>query len=88
MPYKDPLAQKTYKRLWDVRNRDKRLAYDRHRRTRTKELIASLRAEIQRLRARIRARRRGDKIPKEFWTLDKAKKFRGPIFLTRTLDRK
>jgi len=58
MPYKDPLAQKTYKRLWDERNRDKRLAYDRHRRARTNELIASLRAEIQRLRARRRQRGR------------------------------
>ena len=58
MPYKDRLAQKTYKRLWDVRNRDKRLAYDRHRRARTRELIASLRAEIQRLRARRRRRGR------------------------------
>lgn len=58
MPYKDPLAAKSYKRRWDERNRDKRLAYDRHRRARTNELIANLRAEIQRLRARRRRRGR------------------------------
>jgi len=84
VPYKDPLAAKTYKRLWDERNRDKRLAYDRHRRARTKELITSLRAEIQRLRARRRRQSRREPDDQRVRLLATA---RGR-FLTRTLDKK